>query len=218
MKKVVLAYSGGLDTSVAVAWLQGAVRRRGRHPDRGPRRRLAARGRRGAGHEGRRQPRLRHRWPGALRAPVRLAQPPGQRAVPGRLPARHRAGAAAHRPAPRRGRRPRARRRRRPWLHRQGQRPGPLRRRRPCARPAGSRSSRPMRVGHGPLARAGDRLRHRARHRDPHHEGLALLDRRRTSGAARARPASSRIPGPRRRRTPTSGPSTQARRRTSPPS
>ena len=46
MKKVILAYSGGLDTSVAVAWMQETLERRGRHPDRRRRWWLAARGRR----------------------------------------------------------------------------------------------------------------------------------------------------------------------------
>ena len=54
MKKVVLAYSGGLDTSVAVAWLRSKYRLRRRDPDGRRRRRLAPRGRRAAGDEGRR--------------------------------------------------------------------------------------------------------------------------------------------------------------------
>ena len=135
---------------------------------------------------------------------LRLAAPPGERAVPGRLPAGDGARPAAHRPAPRRGRPARGRRRGRPRLHRQGQRPGPLRRRGPRPR-SGARGRRADAGRDGPDPRPGDRLRDRARDRDPDHEGVAVLDRRRTSGAARARPASSRTRGSRRRPTPTSG-------------
>ncbi len=80
-----------------------------------------------------------------------------------------------------RGRGPRRRRRGGPRLHRQGQRPGPLRRRRP--RPGPGPGGRRADAGRdGPLARAGDRLRRRARDRDPDHQGLALLDRRQPVG------------------------------------
>ena len=157
--------------------------------------------------------RLRRRRARALRHRLRLAAPPGQRALPGRLPAGHGARPAADRPAPRRGRRARGRRRGRPRLHRQGQRPGPLRRRGPRPR-SGARGHRPDARRHGPVARPGDRLRDRARHRDPDHEGLARTRSTSTCGAARARRASSRTRGSRRRPTPTSGPSRRATRPT----
>ena len=212
MKKVVLAYSGGLDTSVAVAWLKeqydaevvtltvdlggGSLRQ----------------GVEAAGDVGRRVARLRRRCPRALRDRLRLAPPPGQRALPGRLPAGHGARPAADRAAPRRGRQARGRRRGRPWLHRQGQRPGPLRCRDARAR-SGARGHRPDARRDGPDPRPGDRLRQRARHRDPDHQGLARTRSTSTCGAARARPASSRTRGSRRRPTPTSGPSRRPTRR-----
>ena len=104
MKKVVLAYSGGLDTSVAVAWLReqydaevvtltvdlggGSIRE-------GVERRALSAGA-VAG--------LRRRCAASVRQPVRLAAPPGERALPGRLPAGHGARPAADRAAARRGR------------------------------------------------------------------------------------------------------------------
>ena len=104
MNKVVLAYSGGLDTSVAVAWLReqfgaevvtltvdvggGSLR------DGVEARAISA----GA------SPGLRRRRARDVRARLLLAAPPGQRALPGRLPAGHGARPAAHRPAPRGGR------------------------------------------------------------------------------------------------------------------
>ena len=211
MKKVVLAYSGGLDTSVAVAWLREkydcevvtlTVDVGGGSLREGVERRAMQRGR-VAG--------LRRRCAGAVRPRLRLAAPPGERAVPGRLPARDRAGPAADRPAPRRGRPARGRRRGRPRLHRQGQRPGPLRRRRPRPR-SGAGGGRPDAGRDGPDPRPGDRLRRRARHRDPDHQGLALLDRRQPLGpVVRDRhPRGSR--GSRRRPTRTSGRSTGRRR------
>ena len=80
------------------------VRLRGRLPDGRCRRRLAPRGRRAAGDQRRRVARVRRRCPRAVRPRLRLAAPPGERAVPGRLSAGDGAGPAADRPAPRRGR------------------------------------------------------------------------------------------------------------------
>ena len=157
------------------------VRLRGRLPDGRRRRRLAPRGRRAAGDQRRRVARLRRRCPRAVRPRLRLAAPPGERAVPGRVSAGHRAGPAADRPAPGRGRAARGRRRGRPRLHRQGQRPGPVRRRGPRPRP-GARGRRPDAGRDGPDPRPGDRLRRRARDRDPDHEGVAVLDRREPVG------------------------------------
>ena len=149
---------------------QGAVRRRGRDVDGRSRRRVAARRRRAARHVRRCLACLRDRCARALHHRLRLAAPPGQCAVPGRLPAGDGARQAAHRPTARGGRPTRRRRRRRARLHRQGQRPGPVRRRDPCAR-SGARGRRPDARGHGPDPRPGDRLRQRAWHRDPDHQG-----------------------------------------------
>ena len=157
------------------------VRRRGRHPDRRCRRRVAPRRGRAPGDVGGRVARLCRGCPRAVRDRFRVAASPGERAVPGRLPARHRTCPAADRAAPGRGGRTRGRRRGRPRLHRQGQRPGPVRRRRPCAG-SGPRGRGADARRHGPVARAGDRLRGRARDRDPDHEGFAVLDRRQPVG------------------------------------
>ena len=181
MNKVVLAYSGGLDTSVAVAWLReqfgvevvtltvdlggGSLRP----------------GRRGTGDLRRRLARVRGRRPRALRDRLRVAAPAGERPLPGRLSPGHRARPAADRAAPRRGRQARGRRRGRPRLHRQGQRPGPVRHRDPRPR-SGARGHRPDARRDGPDPRPGDRLRRRARHRDPDHQGVAVLDRRQPVG------------------------------------
>ena len=181
MKKVVLAYSGGLDTSVAVAWLReqygaevvtltvdlggGSLRE----------------GRRGARDRGRGLAGVRGGRPRDVRPRLRLAGAPGQRALPGRLPAGHGARPTADRAAARRGRPEGGRGRGRPRLHRQGQRPGPLRRGGPRAGP-GPRGRGADAGGHGPLARAVDRLRRGPRHRDPDHEGQPLLHRRQHLG------------------------------------
>ena len=137
MRKVILAYSGGLDTSVAVAWLRettdadvvtltvdvgGGSLREG----------VAA-----PGHQRRRVAGPTCSTPASASC-VDFCFPSaaGERALPGRLPAGHGPGPAADRPAPGRGRAAGGRRRGRPRLHRQGQRPGPLRRRRARPRPA----------------------------------------------------------------------------------
>ena len=87
MKKVVLAYSGGLDTSVAVAWLreQFGAEVVTLTVDVGGG--SLARGRRAAGDARRRLEGLRRRRPRAVRHRLRLAAPPGQRPLPGRLSA-----------------------------------------------------------------------------------------------------------------------------------
>jgi argininosuccinate synthase len=158
LKKVVLAYSGGLDTSVAVAWLReqyghevvtltvdvggGSLRDGVGRASAGPARAAPT-----------------SSMPGSVRRGLRLAQPAGQRALPGRLPAGHRPRSAADRPAARRGRPARGRRRGRPRLHRQGQRPGPLRRRHVKALDPRLEVDRADARRHGPDPRAGDRVR-----------------------------------------------------------
>jgi arginine repressor len=147
MNKVVLAYSGGLDTSVAVAWLReqygvdvitltvdvgGGSLREGVE-----RRAIRAGAAKAYVVDARERSSRDFVWPRSR-----------QRALPGRLPAGHGARPPAHRPAPRRGRAARGCGRGRARLHRQGQRPGPLRRRGPRARP-GLEVVAPMRVGMG---------------------------------------------------------------------
>ena len=172
-QKVVLAYSGGLDTSVAVAWLReqfdaevvtltvdvgGGSLREGverRAMSAGASRGLRRRRARDVRHRlraGRTSRRTR-----STRAPTRW---------PPRSPGRSSPSSSSRSP------RTRGRRRGRPRLHRQGQRPGPLRRRRPRPRP-GARGHRPDARRDGPDPRPGDRLRDRARDRDPDHEGVA---------------------------------------------
>ena len=181
MKKVVLAYSGGLDTSVAVAWLKeqyGAevvtltVDLGGGSIREGVERRAMSAGASKAYVVDAKETFVSQYVWRALQANA---------VYQGAYPARHRARPAAARPAPRRGRPEGGRRRRRPRLHRQGQRPGPLRRRRPRARP-GPRGRRTDARGHGPDPRPVDRLRERARHRDPDHEVVPLLHRRQPLG------------------------------------
>ncbi len=179
-KRVVLAYSGGLDTSVAVTWLRRGAGPRG---GGGGRRRRPGRRLRGdppAGPGGRGGRVGRHRRPGRdgrrLRGPRHRRQRPLRREVPTRL------GAVAprHRPPPGGRGAPSRRRRRGPRLHGEGQRPGPLRG--GDARP-GPRSRDPR-----PGASVGDvarRLRRlRGRPRDPHRgdEGEDVLDRREPLG------------------------------------
>ena len=104
MNKVVLAYSGGLDTSVAVAWLREqfgvdvvtlTVDVGGGSLREGVERRAISRPA---------PPRLRRRCARTVRDRLRVAAPPGRRALPGRVPARHGPRAAPDRAAPRRGR------------------------------------------------------------------------------------------------------------------
>jgi argininosuccinate synthase len=157
-ERVVLAYSGGLDTSVGIGWLQDAtgkevvalavdVGQGGEDMEDIRQRAGGLRCRRG--DRRRREGRIRDRLPHAG------AQ--GQRAVSEALPARLGPQPAVDRAAPR-ARRARARRgQRRARLHGQGQRPGAFR--------GGGRSARPRAHEHradpGPRAhpRQGDRLR-----------------------------------------------------------
>ncbi len=181
-EKVVLAYSGGLDTSVAIRWLQenhdvdvialadrcrpGATGSRVRAPE-------GAHDRRGRVH---RQGRAR-----GVRRGVPRQGAAGERAVREQVPAPLGDEPADHREAPRRGGAPAPGQVHRARLHRQGQRPGALRggHRRARPRPRGARP----RARVGPQdARAGDGLRRRARHPGAHHQGEPVLDRRQPVG------------------------------------
>ena len=181
-KKIVLAYSGGLDTCVAITLAEGGTRLRRHRPahrhGHGEGVRRPARARRRCR---RREGRLARRQ-GRLHPLLRLPRARGRRRLPGTLPAGDGAGPPAHLEAHgRRGARGR-RHGRRPRLHRQGQRPGALRRQRPGAgaRPEDRRAG--ARVGHED-ARRRDRLRGEAQHPDPGHEGKPVLDRREPVGS-----------------------------------
>src|SRR6478609_6793686 len=138
VKKVVLAYSGGLDTSVAVAWLKEqydtevvtlTVDLGGGSLRQGVEQRAMSAGASRAYVVDAREPFVTDSvWP-----------PPQANA-----------------------------------LYRQGQRPGPLRCRDACAR-SGARGRRADARRDGLDPRPGDRLRERARHRDPDHQGQPVL-------------------------------------------
>ena len=181
MKKVVLAYSGGLDTSVAVAWLReqygvevvtltvdlggGSIR------EGVERRAMSAGASKAYVVDAQETFVSQYVWralqagaiyQGAYPLATALARPLLAQLL---VEVAHAGG----------------RRRRRARLHRQGQRPGPVRRRRPRPRP-GARGRRADAGRHGPHPRPVDRLRERARHRAPDHEVVALLDRRQPVG------------------------------------
>ena len=200
-KRVVLAYSGGLDTSVAVRWLiehEGVeviavAVDVGQWPIAAARtgtpsatRALAA---------GRRRGRRRRRPPGDGRAVLR-AGAAGQRAVRGQVPPRLRPVAPGDR-APPGGRGPPARcRRGRPRLYRQGQRPGALRGGHGPWRPTSSILAPGPGLGPDPrgLRRAGGQVGH------PHRPSprRSCTPSTTTSGGRRSSAAPSRIRGPRR--------------------
>ena len=191
---IVLAYSGGLDTSVALRWLADEYSADviallvdvGQGIDVEPSPRRALQGRRGRGRDRRRPRRVRER--------VRAADPPGRRALRGPLPAGLGAVAAADRQAPGGGGARARRHGRRPRLHRQGQRPGAVRDGGGGARARPGRARAGARLGHDP--RAGDRLRRRARHRGAGQVGRRVLDRPEPVGAVdRGRPARGSLGG-----------------------
>ena len=100
-KKVVLAYSGGLDTSIILKWLQTDLWLRGRHLHRRPRPGRGARaGAAKAELLGVRPGEHLHRGPArGVRARLRLPDVPRQRPLRGPLPARHLDRPAADRQA-----------------------------------------------------------------------------------------------------------------------
>ena len=152
-KRVVLAYTGGLDTSVAVRWMHRGVGRRGGRRRRRRRPGAPATGRpsaSGPSPPARSRPMVRRRPRGVRRRDFLAPALKANALYEGKYPL----VSALSRPviveAPRR-RGPRARRRRRrPRLHRQGQRPGALRGvdAGARARPRGARAG--ARVGHDP--------------------------------------------------------------------
>ena len=148
-KKVVLAYSGGLDTSIILKWLQTEygcevvtfTADLGQGEELEPARKKAEL--LGIKPENIFIEDLRE----DLRPRLRLPDVPRQRRLRGPLPARHLDRPPADRQAPGRDRRGDRRGRHRPRRHRQGQRPGPLRARRLRARPVDQ--------GHRPVAASG---------------------------------------------------------------
>ena len=190
--RVLLLYSGGLDTSVMLKWIQDEVRGRGRRADRQPR--PARRGLRRDPRQGAAARRARvpgRRRARGVRARVRAAGDQGQRDLRPRLSAVHRARPAADRQARGRARARDRLRHDRPRLHRQGQRSGPDRGDDRHARPRAEGDRAGAQLADGP--RGGGRLRARAR--DPgqgRHRGRRRTRSTTTSGAARARAAGSR--------------------------
>ena len=213
--RVVLLYSGGLDTSVMLKWIQDEYDAEvvALCIDLGPAGRRLRRGAPEGPRPGRRREPGRRRQ-GGVRPRLRGARDPGQRPLPGRVPAVHIARPpAAGEAGLRRGARAR-RRHDRARLHRQGQRPGAHRGddRDPRAGPEGHRAG--ARVADGP--RRGDRLRAGARHPGRRRRSSAPTRSTTTSGAARARAASSRTSTSRRPRTSSSSSPRPRRRPTGP--
>ena len=199
-KKIVLAYSGGLDTSVILPVAQGALPRR-RGWWRSPPNSARATSSKGIEKQGLQERRRRGAW-------SRTCARSSPRTTASRCCARTRPTRPTTCSAPRIARpliakhqvlrrAPDRRRRRRPRRHRQGQRPGPLRADVDGARPdAGDHLAvegpavprrRPQR------SRDGDRLRAEARH--PDHADARRRSTRRiaTSGTSRTRAPRSRI-------------------------
>ena len=101
IKKVVLAYSGGLDTSIILKWLQTDLRLRGGDLHRRPRpgRGAGAGAQEGAAARHQAEEHL-HRGPArGIRPRLRVPDVPRQRALRGAVPARHLDRAAADRQA-----------------------------------------------------------------------------------------------------------------------
>ena len=179
-KKVVLAYSGGLDTSVAIRWLQeergydviALTIDLGNEKDLQTVEKRALRDRRDQGDRARRQ--------AAVHRLLRVSGADGRRRLRGPVPARDRHRPPAHRQD---ARRCRARGRRvgdRARLHRQGQRPGALRRQHAGAG-AGPRDRRAgARAPHEP--RGADRVGGGARRARARDEGQLVQHRREPLG------------------------------------
>ena len=129
IKKVVLAYSGGLDTSIILKWLQTTygcevvtfTADLGQGEELAPAREKAILARHQAGEH------LHRGSARGVRPRLRVPDVPRQCAVRGHLSARHLDRAAADRQEADRDRAQGRRRRGLSWRDRQGQRPGPLR-------------------------------------------------------------------------------------------
>ena len=176
---------------------------RGRHLHRRSRPGRGARARAQEGRDARHQGDLRRGSPRGVRARFRLPHVPGERALRGRLSARHLDRQAPDRQAPDRDRQGDRRRRRCPWRHGQGQRPGALRAHLLCAQPRhqGDRALAGMGLQ---VAQRPDRVRREAP--DPGRQGqarrgavlgrrqsAALLLGRESAGGPGARAAALRL-------------------------
>ena len=190
VKKVVLAYSGGLDTSIILKWLQQTygcevvtfTADLGQGEELEPAREEGDAARHQAGEH-------LHRGPArGVRARLRVPDVPRQRALRGPVPARHLDRAPADRQEADRDRRAGRGRRGRPRGDRQGQRPGALRARllRAQARREGDRAL--ARMGSG-VAHQADRVRRAAP--DPDRQGQA----RRRAVLGRRQPAARLLRG-----------------------
>ena len=113
VKKVVLAYSGGLDTSIILKWLQTELRLRGRHLHgrSRPGRRACAGARQGAAARHQAGEHLHRRPARRIRARLRVPDVPRQHGLRGPVSARHVDRAAADRQEADRDRREGRRRR-----------------------------------------------------------------------------------------------------------
>ena len=192
IKKVVLAYSGGLDTSVILKWLQDNYNCEivtftadlGQGEELEPARAKAHQVRHQAGKH------LHRRRARRIRARLRVPDVPRQHRLRRRVPAGHLDRASADRQAPDRDRQRNRRRRHLARRHRQGQRPGALRAGRLRAE-AGRQDHRPVaRVGPA-VAREAAEVRGRRRHRDRHEaqeRRRALLDGRQPAAHLLRRP------------------------------
>ena len=204
-EKIVLAYSGGLDTSVAIRWLQEQYNAE-----------VATLTMDLGGNVDLEAARLRALEIGAIRAEVmgrtrgvrervRLARAAGRSVVRRRLSACDGAGQAAHREASGAHRARRGRFRHSARLYGQGQRSGAFRRQR--------RRARALHPGRGPRSRVGhdagrrDRLRAGSATYRSTSTSAARTRWTRTSGAAASRPGIWKTRGWSRRRKRTHGPS-----------
>ena len=195
---------------------------RGRHLHRRSRPGRGARACAQEGGDARHQGDLRRGSARGVRARFRLPDVPGERALRGRLSARHLDRAAADRQAPDRDRQDDRRRRRRPWRDRQGQRPGALRAHLLCAQPRHQGDRALARMGLQ-VAQRPDRVRREAP--DPGRQGQArrgaVLGRRQSAALLLGREGAGGPGAASRRLTSISAPSrprTRPTRRRSSPS
>ena len=184
VKKVVLAYSGGLDTSIILKWLQTTY---GCEvvtftADLGQGEELEPAPREGADARHQAAEHLHRGFARGIRPRLRVSDVPRQCALRGPVSARHLDRAAAHRQEADRDRGESRRRCRRPWRDRQGQRPGALRARLLCAQARRESHRAVARMGFQ-VARGADCLRRAEPDSDRQGQARrsAVLDRRQSS-------------------------------------
>ena len=184
VKKVVLAYSGGLDTSIILKWLQTTygcevvtfTADLGQGEELEPARAKALDARHQAGEH------LHRGFARGIRPRLRVSDVPRQCALRGPISARHLDRAAADRQEADRDRRESRRRCRRPWRDRQGQRPGAVRARLLCAQARREGHRAVARMGFQ-VARGADRIRRAESDSDRQGQARrgAVLDRRQSA-------------------------------------